>query len=75
MKVSIRAALQRVRGSDEHPLKWAFEQGSKLGFDGLELCMRADRAGFVTLLSDDVRSGIKDLAAEYNMPILSLSGD
>jgi sugar phosphate isomerase/epimerase len=75
MKISIRAGLQARRGSDLHPLKWAFEQGKELGFDGLELCMRADRNGFVTMMRPEWRSGIADLAKEYGMPIFSLSGD
>ena len=75
MKISIRAGLQARGGSDVHPLKWAFEQGKELGFDGLELCMRADRNGFVTMMRPEWRSGIADLAKEYDMPILSLSGD
>ena len=75
MKISIRAGLQRVRGSDDHPLKWALERGSQLGFDGLELCTRADRVGFVTMMSDEVRSGIGELAKAYKLPILSLSAD
>jgi sugar phosphate isomerase/epimerase len=75
IEISIRAAMQRVRGSDEHPLRWAFERGSALGFDGLELCMRADRNAFVTFLSDDVRGGIKELCDEYDMTVPSLSSD
>lgn len=75
MKISIRASMQRMRGSDAHPLRWAFEQGSQLGYDGLELCMRADRNGFVTFLSDEVRQGVVALSQEFNMPIYSLSAD
>jgi sugar phosphate isomerase/epimerase len=75
MQISIRAGLRPVRGSDVHPLKWAFEQGKELGYDGLELCMRGDRNGFVTMMRPEWRSGIADLAREYDMPILSLSGD
>lgn len=75
MKISIRATMQPVRGSDVHPLKWAFERGSKLGFDGLELCMRADRDNFATHLTPEVRQGIKALSKQYEMPIYSLSAD
>jgi len=75
MNISIRAAMRRVRGSDAHPLKWAFERGSELGFDGLELCMRADRNGFVTFLTDEIRQGIKALSKQYDMLIYSLSAD
>lgn len=75
MKISIRAAMQRVRGSAEHPLRWAFERGSELGYDGLELCMRADRNGFVTLLSEETIQGIEELIRTFDMPIYSLSGD
>ncbi len=77
MKVSIRASLRPVRGSDVHPLKWAFEEGSRLGFDGLELCMEAgawsfDLAGSWT---DELIDGIKELCRQYNMSIYSLSSD
>ncbi len=75
MKISIRATMQPVRGSDVHPLKWAFERGSQLGFDGLELCTRADRNNFSTHLSPEIRQGIKALSAQYKMPIYSLSAD
>jgi hypothetical protein len=75
MKISIRAHLQPVRGSDVHPLKWAFERGKELGYDGLELCMRADRNGFVTNMRPEWRAGIAELSREYGMPIYSLSGD
>jgi sugar phosphate isomerase/epimerase len=75
MKVSIRASMQRVRGSTAHPLKWAFEQGSKLGFDGLELCLGADRNSFSTGWTDELKEGTKALCAEYDMVILSLSSD
>jgi len=75
MKISIRAHLQPVRGSDAHPLQWAFERGKELGYDGLELCMRADRNGFVTAMRPEWRSGIAELSRQYNMPIYSLSGD
>jgi sugar phosphate isomerase/epimerase len=37
--------------------------------------MRADRGGFVTFLSPEIRQGIKDLSAQYRMPIYSLSAD
>ena len=67
--------MRPVRGSDVHPLKWAFEQGKELGFDGLELCMRGDRNCFVTMMRPEWRSGIAELASEYDLPILSLSSD
>jgi len=41
MQISIRAAMRQRRGDDTHPLRWAFEEGSQLGFDGVELCMQA----------------------------------
>ena len=77
MKVSIRASLRQVRGSDVHPLKWAFDEGSKLGFDGLELCMEAgawrfDLAGSWTQESVEE---IKALCEQYSMSICSLSSD
>ena len=77
MKVSIRASMKPVRGSDVHPLKWAFEEGSKLGFDGLELCMQAgswsfDLAG--TWSKESVES-VKSLCEQYKMEIYSLSSD
>jgi sugar phosphate isomerase/epimerase len=75
MKISIRASMQRIRGSDEHPLKWAFERGSELGFDGLELCMGATRDSFVSAWSDRLRRETVALGKEYDLPILSLSSD
>jgi sugar phosphate isomerase/epimerase len=75
MKVSIRASMRRVRGSDANPLKWAFEEGSRLGFDGLELCMSADRNSFVTFWSDEMKEETKALSKEYDVSIYSLSSD
>jgi L-ribulose-5-phosphate 3-epimerase UlaE len=75
MKTSIRASLRPVRGSDVHPLRWAFEEGSELGFDGLELCMRADRNSFATFWTAELKEATKALCAEYDMSILSLSSD
>jgi hypothetical protein len=67
--------MQRVRGSTAHPLKWAFEEGSRLGFDGLELCLRADRSSFSTGWTDELKEETKALCAEYGVDILSLSSD
>ena len=76
MNTSIRAVMQPVRGSDVHPLKWAFERGSQLGFNGLELCMVADsRPISSTQLTPEIRHGITALSKEYKMPIYSLSAD
>ncbi len=76
MKVSIRASMRPQRGSDVHPLKWAFEQGSALGFDGLELCLQAGRWGqFSTWMTPEMRQGIRDLSKQYGMSIPSLSAD
>jgi len=77
MKTSIRASLRTVQDSDEHPLKWAFEEGSKLGFDGLELCLQAgawrfDLAGSWT---QEMIDGVKALCQQYEMSIYSLSSD
>jgi hypothetical protein len=54
---------------------WAFERGSKLGFDGLELCLGANRNSFVSAWSDELRQETVALGREYNLPILSLSSD
>lgn len=77
MKVSIRASLRPRRGSDEHPLKWAFDEGSKLGFDGLELCMEAGAWSFDLAGSwkEELTDGIKELCQQYGMSIYSLSSD
>ena len=75
MKTSIRASVRRARGSDEHPLKWAFERGSELGFDGLELCLGADRNSFVSAWSEELRQETVALGRQHNVPILSLSSD
>jgi L-ribulose-5-phosphate 3-epimerase UlaE len=75
IKISIRASMQPVRGSDVHPLKWAFEKGSALGYDGLELCLGANRNSFVSFWTDEIKEGAKALCAEYDMPIFSLSSD
>jgi sugar phosphate isomerase/epimerase len=77
MKVSIRASLRPTRGGDIHPLKWAFEEGSKLGFDGLELCMEAGAWSF-DLASSWTQKSIeeaKSLCQQYGMSICSLSSD
>jgi hypothetical protein len=75
MKVSIRASMRPVRGSDVHPLRWAFEEGSRLGFDGLELCLSANRNAFSTFWTDEMKAGAKALCSEFDMPIYSLSSD
>lgn len=77
MKTSIRAALRSVRDSDDHPLKWAFEEGSKMGFDGLELCMEAGAWRFELAGSwtREMIDGVKELCEQYKMPIYSLSSD
>lgn len=77
MRVSIRASMRLARGSDAHPLEWAFEQGSKLGFDGLELCMPASArpVGMAGQWSDETIAGVKGLCGKHNMPIYSLSSD
>lgn len=76
IKTSIRASMRPQRGSDVHPLKWAFEQASAMGFDGLELCTHAGRWGqFSTWMTPELRQGIKDLAREYKMSVFSLSAD
>lgn len=75
MRVSIRASMRPVRGSDVHPLKWAFERGTELGFDGLELCLGADRNSFAGFWTREWVEGTRALCAEYGLPILSLSSD
>ena len=75
MRISIRASMRPVRGSDVHPLKWAFEEGSRVGFDGLELCMGANRNSFAPFWTEELKEGTKELCAEYDMPIYSLSTD
>ena len=56
MKISIRASMRPVRGpapgGNVHPLKWAFERGSELGYDGLELCLGASRNSFAGCWTD-----------------------
>ena len=74
MKISIRASMRSVWGSDVHPLKWAFEEGSKLGFDGLEVCLDATFGNsFVRFWTEELVEGAKELCAEYDMPIYSIS--
>jgi sugar phosphate isomerase/epimerase len=79
IQISIRASLRPARGttpgSEEHPLQWAFERGSELGFDGLELCMGANRNSFVTFLDDALIKGTQALSQDYGVPIYSLSSD
>jgi len=67
--------MRRVRGSDVHPLKWAFEEGSRLGFDGLELCLRADRSSFSMRWTDELKRETKALSAQYGLSIFSLCTD
>jgi sugar phosphate isomerase/epimerase len=73
--ISIRASMRPVRGSDVNPLKWAFEEGARLGFDGLELCMAANRNSFVTFWSDELKAETKALSQEYGVSVISLSSD
>lgn len=77
MKTSIRASLRPSRGSDAHPLKWAFEEGSKLGFDGLELCMEAGawRFNLAGSWTQESIEAVKALCKQYEMSIYSLSSD
>jgi len=75
MKISIRASMRPVRGSGVHPLKWAFEKGSKLSFDGLELCVSPNQFSFATLWTDEWKSEARALCEQYDMSIYSLSSD
>ncbi len=75
MKTSIRASMRWSWGSSEHPLKWAFEEGARLGFDGLELCLGADQLSFATRWSQDMREGAMALSEEHGVSVLSLSSD
>jgi sugar phosphate isomerase/epimerase len=75
VKTSIRASMRRVRNGDQHPLQWAFERGSELGFDGLELCLGADRNSFVSAWSDELRQETVALVREHDLSIFSLSSD
>jgi len=72
MLTAMRAAVRPARGSDEHPLKWAFEESSKLGFDALELILRANRWGMTASWSQGWRAGAKSLVNEYGVSISSL---
>jgi sugar phosphate isomerase/epimerase len=67
--------MRRVRGSDVHPLKWAFEEGSRLGFGGLELCLIADRSSFSTHWADELNEETRALSAEVGLSIFSLCTD
>jgi hypothetical protein len=73
MKISIRASLRQVQDGDAHPLKWAFDEGSKLGFDGLELCM--DGNAMAGSWSKESIEQVKVLCKQYNMSVYSLSSD
>jgi len=75
VKISIRASMRQLWGSQVHPLRWAFEEGARLGFDGLELCMGANRNSFATFWTQEMKEGARELCAEFGMPIYSLSGD
>ena len=75
IKTSIRAAMRPVWGSDVHPLKWAFEEGAKLGFDGLELNIRDDFFSFASFWTDERKEGVKAMIEEYGVSVLSLSSD
>lgn len=72
MLTAMRAAVRPVRGSDLHPLKWAFEEASKLGFDALELILRANRWGMSASWSEEWRAGARCLIDEYGVVISSL---
>jgi len=75
MKISIRASMRPVRGSDVHPLRWAFEEGSKLSFDGLELCMNASQWSMAGFWTEEWKTEVKSMIDQYNMNIFSLSSD
>ncbi|MAF09425.1 hypothetical protein CMK11_03150 [Candidatus Poribacteria bacterium] len=77
MKTSIRAQPRHARGSDEHPLRWAFEEGSRIGFDGLELCMPPGgaRAGLAATWTPELIESTRGLCSEFGMSIFSLSSD
>jgi len=73
MKISIRASLRSIQGTDAHPLKWALDEGSKLGFDGLEFCMEA--GAMVASWTQESVEQIKTFCKQYKMSIYSLSSD
>ncbi len=77
LKTSIRAAMRPDADKDVHPLKWACEGGSRLGFDGLELCLEADAWQFKTsgAWPQEWKDGTKALCKQYNISVLSLSSD
>jgi sugar phosphate isomerase/epimerase len=58
-----------------HPLRWAYERGSELGFDGLELCLGANRNAFHSAWTQPLIAEALQLGQEHNLPILSLSSD
>lgn len=77
MKTSIRASMRYKRDSDEHPLKHAFEEGSSMGFDGLEICMQGGNANptLAGAWSPEVIQGTRDLCSKHDMSVFSLSSD
>jgi sugar phosphate isomerase/epimerase len=72
MKTAMRAAVRPVRGSDAHPLEWAFQEAAKLGFDGLELILRANRWGMAGSWTEQWKAGAKSLMDQYDVQISSL---
>lgn len=75
IKISIRANIYTREDSD--PVKRAFEEGSKLGFDGLELCkfpipLHDTQPNPITT---EWKVGVKNMIKQYNMSIFSLSLD
>ena len=77
MDITIRASLRVERGMTDHPLKWAFVQGSELGFNGLELCLTGGSYQFVTssAWTQEWKDGVKEMCEQYNMGIQSMSSD
>lgn len=77
MKTSIRASLRFQRDSDDHPLKWAFEEAGAMGFDGLEICMNpgGSRPAMAGSWTDEMIQGTKDLCKQHNMSVFSFSAD
>jgi hypothetical protein len=77
VKTSIRASLRHQRDSEDHPLKWAFDEASTMGFDGLEICMNAGgtRPTMAGVWPDEQIQGTKDLCKQHGMSIFSLSAD
>ena len=81
MKVSLRVSFSQPEKEGEHPLEPALRLCSKLGYDGIELCLltrtsaRAEPVAWSPSLRAEERAKIRKVADSYGIEIATLSSD